>query len=119
MHSVHDQIRAHIYELAGLATIRVAPLDELKKTEWSVRFETLMRNRLIMGAIRYGRLKQKGKAAYNRLDSIRQRLDMYNETGNAEHLVDIANLCLLEFEEPNHKHYHFKATDDGVHTKQI
>lgn len=81
-------------------------------------FEKLIRNRLIMGAIRYGLLKEKGKKKYNRIDSIRQRLTLYEETGNAEHLVDCANLCLCEFEEPGHKNFHFESIDDGMHTKE-
>lgn len=120
MKSVHDQLRESIYDKCGLSkNIKCPSLDELKNTEWSPVFEILMRNRLIMGAIRYGRLKAKGKVKYNRVDSIKQRMDLYTETGNAEHLVDVANLCLLEFEEPNHPNYHFNSIDDGHHTKEL
>lgn len=117
MKTVTQHIRDHL--LLGLFHTKQPPLEELKKTEWSTKFETLMRNRLIMGALRYGRLKGKGKAKYNRVDSIKQRMDLYTETGNAEHLVDVANLCLLEFEEPNHPEFHFNSMDDGHHTKEL
>lgn len=120
MRSVHDQLRESILSNAGIVDRGKKPsLESLQKTEWSAEFEKLMRNRLIMGAIRYGLLRAPGKKKYNRTDSIRQRLDLFNETGNAEHLVDIANLCLLEFEEPNHPKFHFKSIDDGHHTKTI
>lgn len=66
------------------------------------QFETLMRNRLIMGALRYGRLHAPGKGTYNRPGGIVKRLQQYQETGNLECLVDIANLALLEFEEGTH-----------------
>ena len=118
---VHDYIREHLLKSLGLLSKKgeLPSLEELKKTEWSPEFEQYMRNRLIMGAIRYGRLKAKGKSKYNRIDSIRQRLDLYLVDGNGEHLVDIANLCLLEFEEPNHPNFHFKAADDKIHTEKL
>lgn len=120
MKTITEHIRDHLLECAGVYQATKAPsLESLRKTEWSKTFETLMRNRLIMGALRYGLLKTPGKKKYNRIDSIRQRLDLYDQDGNAEHLVDIANLCLLEFEEPNHPKFHFKAQDGGHHTKEL
>lgn len=98
---------------------KVAPLEELKVTEWSEEFEKLMRNRLIMGAIRYGRLKAKNKVKYDRISSIIKRLKDYENTGNKEKLVDVANLCLLEFEECDHPKAHFNAEDDKEHVKSI
>lgn len=119
MKTITQHLRSHILETAGVFTPKsIPPLEELQKSEWSQQFEKYMRNRLIVGAIRYGLLNQPEKVKYNRVDSIRQRLDLYTETGNQEHLVDIANLCLLEFEEPNHKTAHWKAQDDGVHTAE-
>jgi hypothetical protein len=92
-------------------------LEDLKKTEWSTEFENLMRNRLIMGAIRYGKLGDKNKPQYDRIQSCKDRLDAYEKTGNTEHLVDVANLALLTFVEDDHPEKHFHAIDDGVHTK--
>lgn len=98
-------------------------LEELKKTEWSPEFEKLMRNRLIMGALRYGKMghgkRPKGKPYYDRVKSIRKRLDFYEESGNLEWLVDIANLALLMFEERTHPNSHFESKDDGYHDEII
>jgi hypothetical protein len=110
--------------LAGLEElpeyITPAPsLASLKETEWSPKFEELMRNRLVMGAIRYGLLHAAGKPKYDRTDSIIRRAKLYRETGNLEVLVDIANMCLLEYEEGNHPLRHFRAIDDGLHTKVV
>ena len=121
MKSVHDQLRESIYSKCGLSDRRevMPPLSELKKTEWSPRFEQGCRNRMILGAFRYGRLNDPNKPSYNRVDSIRQRLDLYISDGNAEHLMDISNMCMLEFEEPNHPNFHFKAQDDTIHTEKL
>jgi hypothetical protein len=75
---------------------------ELWRTEWSPRFEQLQRNRLVMGAYRYGRLNAPGKARYDRIASIIERLEEYKVTGDDDLLVDTANLSMLEFEEGDH-----------------
>jgi hypothetical protein len=96
--------------------IRAMPsLESLKQTEWSENFENLMRNRLIMGALRYGVLHQPGKPQYDRIGSIRKRIEIYAESGNKECLVDIANICICEFEEVKRVDAHFNATDDAIH----
>lgn len=69
------------------------------KNDWSDSFERLMRNRMRVGCFRYGALGERGKKQYKRIDSIRKRLKKYIDTGNKEMLVDIANLCMCEFEE--------------------
>jgi len=120
MKRISDHIRKHLLEQAGVIDLEKRPdLEELKKTEWSPKFEKFMRNRLIMGALRYGCLQPGSKPRYNRVDSIRQRLDLYQQGGNQEHLVDIANLAMCEFLEPGHKNAHWKAEDDKIHQKEI
>jgi hypothetical protein len=96
----------------------VPSLDALKQSEWSPRFERLMRNRLIMGAFRYGLLNAKANRQYDRVASIIKRLNKYTADGNTEHLVDAANLCLMEFEEGKHPNKHFRSIDDGEHTSK-
>ena len=49
---------------------------------------------------------------------MRQRLDLYEVNGNAEYLVDIANICLCEFEESIHPKLHFTAQDESIHVKK-
>lgn len=97
---------------------QIPSVNELRKSEWSPRFEELMRNRLLMGAYRYGVMghngvRPKGKPMYDRCESIRQRLLRYEQSGNAEWLVDIANMALLMFEEQVHPNFHFNAVDEG------
>lgn len=95
--------------------------EALQQSEWSPEFEHLMRNRLVMGALRYGRMGHGahpvGKPVYDRAASIRRRLVLFERTGNGEHLVDIANEALLIFEERQHPQFHFAQEDGGYHTQ--
>lgn len=121
---VHDVLRTRLLERAGIfddgkPTRRLPDLDELRKTEKSAEFRRLKDNRLLMGAFRYGKMKEVGKAKWDRIQSAIDRLKLYQENGNAEHLVDASNLCELEFDRPIHPKFHFKAADDGIHTKEI
>lgn len=97
----------------------IPSLDSLKETEWDDEFEQLMRNRLIMGAIRYGVIRGKNKPKYDRIKSMIKRLNKYNESGNKEYLVDVANLCLLEFVECHHPKAFFHAIDENDHVNKI
>lgn len=92
--------------------------NKLLKSEWSPEFEQLMRNRLIVGALRYGRLGNLNKPQYDRIASIITRANKYAIIGNSEYLVDIANLALCEFVEGNHPNKHFNSIDDGEHVKE-
>ena len=111
MRTVTQHIRDRLEDSIGLTP----SLEELKKTEWSKDFEKLMRNRLVMGAFRYGLLKNKASHGYDMIGSLKRRIEMYQETGNLEYLVDCANLALLEFEHPTHNKAHFGSVDDGEH----
>ena len=111
-------------DLAGLDPIpapvlrRLPPLEQLRVSEWSPRFEHLMRNRLIMGAMRYATMEEKkrtGAAKWDLVGTLRRKADLYEKTGNTEILVDIANYALLAFEFDAHPSRHFSATDDSDH----
>ena len=91
--------------------------ESLSKSEWSPMFEKLMRNRLIVGAFRYGPLHYPDKEPWDRMGRVIRCVEEYKKTGNLEHLVDGANMFLLEFEEGTHPRRHFKASDDGEHTR--
>lgn len=118
--NLFESMRARLHARAGLTPApyagtpaeQKATLKELERTEWCPEFERLMRNRLLMGALRYGRLRAPGKPNYNRMPSIMRRLEKYEATGNLEHLVDIANLCLVEYVEGRHPKRHFHAVDN-------
>lgn len=115
MKTVHDIIRKRL--LVNVEPPVPIDIGELYRTQWSEEFEQLMRNRLVMGAIRYGKMKSKGKPKYDRVKYIKNKLKVFKKTGNSEALVDIANTCLLMFAEEDHDNFHFCAEDDGMHTE--
>lgn len=89
-------------------------------SEWVPEFYQLMRNRLIMGSFRYETFEQKRAHPwkYDTAAEAIKRVQKYIETGNTEHLVDAANMCLLEFEFGRHPNKHFSPVDDGEHVKE-
>ena len=125
----HDVLRTNFYKRIGLMSNgdsyinpinKKINLKELKDSEWCPEFETLMRNRLLIGSMRYGLIGSPGKPKYDRPNCMINRLNLYKETGNLEHLVDIANLALLEYVEGDHPDKHWNVVDDhDYHTKII
>lgn len=114
--SLHDRLRERLLQSKGIPTKETLP-SNLADTEWSSYFEALMRNRLILGAMRYGPLN--GGPKHRNVESAIKRLKIYLKTGNQEHLVDAANLCLVEFCKPgSHASPHFCAQDEHTfHTR--
>jgi hypothetical protein len=109
-------------DIAGLSPMAKPPLptlNVLRQEEWDPAFERLMRNRLLMGCYRYERLWKKRVGQYDLIGSAKQRIAKYEQTGNLEPLVDVANLMLIEFNCSKHPHRHFVSEDDGQHCKVI
>lgn len=120
MRTVTEHLREHALLAAGCTDRKVMPdLESLRKTEWFPEFEQLMRNRLIMGAFRYGLFEHKAKTNYNMLAYIQEKVDMYVKTGCKETLVDIANMAGLEFMFPSHPNAHWATGDDDSNHCQI
>ena len=116
MRRVSDLLFDHARSMAGyFEARRVHDLDSLRQSEWSAEFEQLMRNRLIMGAFRYGTQEQQAKKRIDRLGSLKRRLANYEATGNLEHMVDFAAIAMAEFIHPGHYLAHFAAADDSEH----
>jgi hypothetical protein len=81
------------------ANMRAAPVPA---PPWSHRFIGLMKERLVQGACRYGLSDDPDKRHFKCLDCARDRYALYEETGDTELLVDVANMMLLTFVEGNH-----------------
>ena len=119
---IHDIMRERLLIVAGVDTPprKQIDIESLRKSEWSTKFEQLMRNRLIMGSFRYQKFEDKRKSFdYDTAGEAIKRIKKYVADGNTEHLVDAANMCLLEFEFGKHPMKHCASIDDGEHAKAI
>lgn len=64
-------------------------------------FVQMMRNRMVMSYPKYGPVKENIQGHHtNTLKNIRKRLDLYEETGNTEWLIDVGNMCMIEWWYP-------------------
>jgi len=113
---LRKRITEHINN--GSVGDKAESLDSLRQSEWCPEFEQLMRNRLLVGRFRYGRMDDPNKGDYDHICSMIQRLRLYQKTGNLEHLVDVANLALVEFRHSKHPNRHFSAEDDVIHCEE-
>ena len=118
MKSTHDIMRRRLLLAAGVERIT---LNDLYESEWSPRFEYMMRHRLVMGSFRYELMSEKRKSikGYDMTGEAKRRIDLFEMTGNLEHLVDAANMLLIEFECGEHPKRHFESVDDGIHNKKV
>jgi len=78
----------------------------------------LMKNRMSFGGYRYGPTKKQARRAFDNIADIHRRLDLFTETGNMEHLVDSANICIIACLKKDHPNFHFESIDDGDHAKK-
>ncbi len=69
-----------------------------------------MRQRIIVGTMRYGPSEQNAKIKSG-LSWLKERLEEYEQTGNIEVLVDIANFAMMEFKFPSHQTAHFDNSE--------
>lgn len=117
MDSIFNHIRHSIMNSCNAIVVDPSMnLDRLRQTEWSSEFEKYMRNRMIQGSFRHGRLNGPDKSDYDRTAAIETRLSLYSKTRNKEYLVDIANLCMLEFVEGDGE---FISISDTPKTRKV
>lgn len=115
-------VTQHIRDRLLACLDKPEPIDyqTMLRTEWSDEFIRLMRNRMVMGGYRYGLLADNDRPKYDNVGSLTHRAKLYLETGNLEHLVDIANLALIEYvRECCHPNPHWAPIDDGYHTEEL
>lgn len=77
--------------------------QEILKTEYSGRFDECRKKAMINSFYKYGPAK-KNYQEHHCIDAVanaRKRLERYEETGNTEFLVDVANFAMLEFMFPS------------------
>ena len=84
---------------------------------WSHEFEQFMKNRLSFGYYRYEANKLEDGTHASKIPgavikSCIKRLRTYQKDKNLEHLIDVANLCMIEFRHPSYKDTHMTHIDE-------
>lgn len=70
-----------------------------------------MRLRMATSFYKYGRMRDAAGHGVDLVECLKQRMALYEETGNTEHLMDVANFAMIEFSAPSKEGAHYRATD--------
>lgn len=74
-----------------------------------------MADRMAVAKHRYGPLTEAPKPP-NHIDEIaglKKRIELYEETGNGEYLMDAANFAMIEYMLGNHPNFHLEPVEQG------
>lgn len=90
--------------------------EDILKTEYSESFDSHRKKAMINSYYKYGPalLNYHSYKCMNAIENIRKRLQKYEETGNTEFLVDVANFAMLEFMYPSIEGAKFVSTPTGA-----
>lgn len=125
MKSIHDIMRERLLIEAKVIEPPKKPtysLEEMEALQWGEDWQHvlhLMKNRMIFGGYRYGPTPLQKRREFDNIADIKRRLDLYEKEGNMEHLVDAANITIIECLKKNHPNFHFKSSDDGEHARRL
>lgn len=72
-----------------------------------------MKNAMLTSYYKYGEVKLNYPSLANAIESLKLRIEKYEETGNADYLIDIANFAMIEFMYPGHPNAHYRPTDSN------
>ena len=86
-------------------------IESILKTQVSEQFLKGMVARMEMSYFKYGDVSDAYPDKIDALESLKQRVKKYLDTGNTEFLIDAANFCMIEFMFPKIKGAFFEATD--------
>lgn len=87
--------------------------EQILKNEWNHEVDELCKNRMVQGFYTYGpRAENYGTGLVNARKQADKYLEMYDNTGNREKLLDAINLLRCEFDFSSHPNAHFADTSD-------
>ena len=87
--------------------------EEILETEYSEDFDKKRKDAMVTSFYKYGMAKLNYPHNVNAIETLEKRLNQYKITGNAEWLVDVANMAMIEFMLPRHKKAHYRPTDSS------
>ena len=86
---------------------------EQLKDQISEKFIQGMVDRMFTSYYRYGAIQDGFPHKVDAIGCLHMRLKKYEETGNTEWLMDVANFAMIEFILPKHSKAHFRPTESG------
>ena len=78
------------------------------QSQYSIPFFQGCINRMLTSFHKYGHVKT-AVTVIDCIESSRQRVRKYQESGNTEFLMDAANYLMMEYMHPSHEKAHFDA----------
>ena len=101
--------------------------EQIMQRDYSFEFDELRKNRIVQSHYKYGWMCETYPTGLaSAIGSLKKRLELYEQTGNTEYLVDVANFAMIEFKYPMHKSAHFKTVPseespglDGISAKEL
>ncbi len=98
-----------------MADIVIKWIDKIRSHKLVENFFQRMANRLLVGQLRYGEPVARQKY----FERLKLEVKAYQKTGNAEHLINIANYSCLEEIAPCHPKFHFNSEVESVTRKKF
>lgn len=80
-------------------------------SEFSEEFLLGMVDRMAMSYYKYGPVANGFPKQVDAIGTLKDKLKAYENTGNTEWLMDVANYAMIEFMHPRHPKAHFRPTD--------
>lgn len=102
------------------------PFEEILKQEYSREFDRKRQEAIVVSYYKYGPSKENfKKGMVDAIGSLKKNLEKFEETGNTEYLVDIANYAMFRFMYPQGNES-YRSTDsnqsagvDGITINEI
>lgn len=107
MSTKNSQFVKNLLETAALF-VSSAPL-----TEFMPEFVCRMMRAMAVSFHKYGPVAKGFPARFNAIKCLKDRLKLYEETGNQDYLTDVANFAMIEVMRPSHPAPHYTPTDGG------
>lgn len=79
-------------------------------SEYNRTFMQGMLDRVAMSFSTYGKMSMAYPDKVNAIKTLKTKLAKYEETGNTEFLMDVANYAMIEFTHPGHPRAHYEPT---------
>ena len=87
---------------------------KILQTEYFEEFDRIRKNRMVTSFHKYGPVKENyGNKLINAVNVLKERLELYEKTGNTDYLADVANMSMIEWKFPQHPNAHFDGREEG------